>query len=555
MSESEQAPPKPRRPVPVWVWPTALIVLAFLLRLIGITWGLPNALHNQTYHPDEYLLMSYVSQLDLGHGIWNPHFYNYGSLWLYIMSLAIKVATGWGLVSPASMAGAHLACRVVSALLGSLTVGLTYFIGRRIGGLAGGLTAGIALLISPGHLVHSRFHTVDVPATFFVTAALLLALKTYEAKSDRSARSLFLWGSALAGLAAATKYNMILVELPLIIALMMRKWNWPVGLLGIVCLAAAFFVTTPGALLDNGKFMQDLSFEAQHVREGHGLVFAQTPNAWPFQFGNLIEAVGLGVPLVAIVGLFYAIQRKEKTALLLLAFAVPYTIMICGIPGIYEVNVKFLRYILPLTPIACAYAGYMLSLGLRETLVESRAAVAAGAILVFSVIGGINFSVVTELMSKEDPRDRAALWLSQNANGHSIGFTTVPWFYTPPLFQDTGAGFGVLGAIERLKEMSQIADFRLLYYSTVQARVSDWDPKLISELRPDYVVYSSYEDVDADRVRLPGYVSTKHMLDEQYVLVAQFGYAYLIDSNGEYQHRMSHDMMYIAPGIRVWKRK
>jgi hypothetical protein len=45
-----------------------VFLFAFLIRLPGITWGLPNALHNQSYHPDEQVIFSYSQGVDIAHG-------------------------------------------------------------------------------------------------------------------------------------------------------------------------------------------------------------------------------------------------------------------------------------------------------------------------------------------------------------------------------------------------------------------------------------------------------------------------------------------------------
>jgi hypothetical protein len=531
----------------------AAAVLAFLLRLIGIGWGLPNSLHNQTYHPDEYLLMQYALRLDLGHGVWDPHFYNYGSLWLYIMSITVRVAQGWGLV--ASPAGYHLACRLVAAGLGSATVALVFLIGRRLSGLAGGVAAAAVLLVAPAHVVHSRFHTVDVPAAFFVTAAVLLAVKAYQDEDTRRSMKFALWGGVLAGLAAAVKYNMALAVLPVVLAVVLRgdpsrRKGWVVGG-AVVCAAAAFLVTTPGFLFDNAAFMRDFTFELRHAREGHGLVFAATPPGWIYHIGNLVEGLGAIAPIVALIGIVLAIRARNRAAWLLLAFVVPHYFVIAS------AEVKFLRYTLPLAPMLCVFAGSALAAGTRKTLLESRWAVGAGALLVLGATTGNNAAVLTELMVGGDPRDQAAEWLAHNAHGSSIGFPTVPWFYTPPIFPDTVEGLGRDGALFRLNELRQVTDYRpMFYWPEGAADPPSWDPGLVTVLNPEYVVASSFEFDDYERLvkaplhyetcrfDLDRYEATRRLLAERYQVVQAFGYP----------HPMAHDMMYISPRIVIWKR-
>jgi len=490
MSEAKAQPASPRRPVPAWAWPVGLTLAALLLRLVGIAWGLPNTLHHQSYHPDEHLLLFYALPLDIGHGVWDPHFYNYGSLWLYVLSVASRVVDGWGLAGD-NWANFHLAGRLISAVMGSITVAFAFIIGKRLSGFWAGLTAGVALALAPGSVMHSRFHTVDIPATFFVTAVLLVAVKSYQEENVRRAMWYATWGFAVAGLAVAVKYNMAVAVLPLLLALWLRPW--PTGtraqlsIFGLAWMALAFVITTPGALFSSAEFLRDLRFEMQHVKEGHGLVFVNTPPAAVYQLGNLVQAVGWGTLLLGLVGIFAAWRDRSRPAWILLAFVVPYYLLIGG-PGI---EVKFLRYVLPVCPVLCVFAGYALAKGVRTTLVESRWAVVAGAVLLVSFATAANFLVVTEQMVRKDPRDEAAEVLAKEAMGKSIGLVTVPFFYTPPFFPDTGALVDPVsrlsGAEARLAIMERQAP-SLRYYRPGQGGTPEWEPGLIEEIGPDYVV-------------------------------------------------------------------
>jgi hypothetical protein len=546
--EPGQEPRRDRRAVPAWAWPVGALILAFLIRLVGIGWGLPNELHHQSYHPDEYLLYSVASSIDLGAGKWDPQFYNYGSLWPYAMSITMKVALGWGLV--ASDAGLELACRLLSALLGSLTVMFAFLIGRRAGGLACGIAAAGALMVAPGHVVHSRFHTVDAPATFFVTASLLLALRALQEEDARRAMWSAVWGFLLAGLAASVKYNTVLVVLPVALAVALRPWPaktraWVV-VVGLVWAVAGFLLTTPGVLYSSARFWHDFTFEMRHASEGHGLVFVDTAPGALYHLGNLVQVLGWGVPIVALFGIARSLSRKDRAAWVLLAFLVPYYALI-AVP-----EVKFLRYTLPIAPVLCVFAGYALASGIREKLLESRWAVVAGAALVLGAATGNNLVSMTELMVRPDSRDQAAAWLRGNARGKRIGFPTVPWFYTPPLFPDTGAGVGERGAVFRLTQMAKATEFKLLYYwPEGQAHPPEWEPGLLAALQPDYVVCSSFEFEDQERIaryspeKVPGYTECRELLNERYELKRAFGYA----------APRAHDLEYVSPRILIWQRK
>ena len=67
----------------------ALFVAALVLRWVGIGWGLPNDIRNQSLHPDEPVIWMYAQQLDPGRGDFDPSFYQYPTLYL----TALKVAS------------------------------------------------------------------------------------------------------------------------------------------------------------------------------------------------------------------------------------------------------------------------------------------------------------------------------------------------------------------------------------------------------------------------------------------------------------------------------
>ncbi|MCJ7752408.1 MAG: glycosyltransferase family 39 protein, partial [Armatimonadetes bacterium] len=195
-------------------WALAFILgLALTLRLAGIHWGLPNQLHYFSYHPDEIFLL--LPSFGFAQGDWNPLFFNYGTLYIYLVGLPAVVL---GLVPdpasfPAGLRSLYLEGRIITALLGSATVLLLYLALRRESHWLA-LIAAAFLATCPLHVVTSHYATVDVPATFFLTLAFLFALRGAKRADARAALPV---GLAV-GLAAATKYNAGLFLLPALLA-------------------------------------------------------------------------------------------------------------------------------------------------------------------------------------------------------------------------------------------------------------------------------------------------------------------------------------------------
>ena len=166
-----------------------VVILGLFLRVEGIRWSLPDARHPlATYHPDELINLEAALKVDIPHLQLDTEFYNYGALYFYMVSFAHTVARGWGFIpsTPQSVtalmpeaaperAALFLVGRSVTAIMGTLTIVAVYFLGRRLYGRRAGLLAALLYAVAPLAVVHAHFLTVDVPATFFVTMALLSA--------------------------------------------------------------------------------------------------------------------------------------------------------------------------------------------------------------------------------------------------------------------------------------------------------------------------------------------------------------------------------------------
>ncbi|MFI5384841.1 MAG: ArnT family glycosyltransferase [Fimbriimonadales bacterium] len=557
---------------PAVLVPLGLFLASFLLRLVGIGWGLPNALHNQTYHPDELLNYGVSQQLDIAHGNLTPHFYNYGTAYFLAENIAAKVVNAYGGSSGAQgwkgVGRDILVGRILSALAGSGTVVVIWLILRRITTQFGALVGSALMAVAPGFLVHSRFETVDVFATFWLALSALFALRVIGAMPDsmadrdhrepRDMRDALLAG-LFAGISMGTKYSGVLVILVLWLALVLTRrpgW-WKAVIVGTMACFAAFVLTTPGFFLESDRFWKNFGEELGHSSSGHGLVFIGTPSGFLYHLINLAVGLGIFATIAGIVGLGFGAFRRHKWAVALLVFAAAYYIVIG------RAEVKFLRYTFPLlVPLTVAY-GYAMGTAFRRkgTVGQALAVVGVFALsgnpLVLDFGGLIGAAQNTYHMVVKDSRDEAAEELERVAANGSVGLVSDPWFYTPPLISDSGLNRDQLPMI--YDEVSQASHPRLIRYipnGDLRERV-DWDVRLLTEGKPDYVVFSSFEAIDLERLSVasgldPGtqaavdrYKQFGEVLGKQYRQFAGFG----IDTTPPI-----HDLMYIRPTIWVWKR-
>jgi hypothetical protein len=577
-------------------WAAALVLLAVALglRLSGIGWGLPNDLRNQSLHPDEHLIYLFATQTPY----LQPGFYNYGTLYFTLMHLANDAGMqyGWvpmGETTPESshVRGGVLGGRYISAVSGAATVSLVFATLLLITGTLGSFIGAVAMLLAPGHVVHSRFATTDVFATMLIALAAYLMIRALQSEKKPTWKSLLTIGLVI-GLAAGTKYIGILLLLPATYALITLKGRLmercyverrPAGseasaslegtdkerrhLAGrapaqfailIAATVLGFLVATPGALLQTEAFLRGVTYEMSHSAEGHGLVFVNTPPGAVYHFLNLTEAVGLVPLFLGIAGLVWACIAKNSWAIACALFFTAYFAIIAA------ADVKFLRYVFPLLPLVALGIGYLagrcheergwkrIVTGLSILMIGFTAATTAGA-----------FSL-TRLMLSEDPRDQAARWLEKETPRETtIGLVSDPWFYSPPLFRE----IGLLFSEDRLKAMAK--NPRLVRYISLDGERKDWDVRLL-EQNPDYVVFSSFEFLDHDRLSEPNFVQFIEQLSKNYDFIGLFWGeepAFATDPKSmEFDRQLlrvimrerfpkTHDMMYIRPTICVFRKK
>jgi hypothetical protein len=380
----------------------AILVAAGALRLFGLNWD-----DGQWLHPDERQIYFVVGGLGWPHSLTealspdsplNPSFFSYGSLPIYLLKLVTTLlASLWPALRAES--NLHLVGRPLAVLFDLGTVYLTYRLARVLfpspssrRGLRGdALLAAAFVGLAVLHVQLAHFYTVDPMLTFFVMLTINLGTDVAQGGGWRRQMAL---GIAL-GLTLASKVSAVPLILVVLVALdvqrRIHKIGWStVVLRAIRILAVAvlvFFLAQPYALLDWRTFVDDTTREAQIARgmlaTPYTLQYASTT---PFLYSMWQTALwGLGLPLglVAWAGLAVVLirwlRRAPKAESLLLAWVGPYFV----VTGL--LYTRYLRYMLPLTPILC-----ILGIRLLLSLKQRRLRIAgtwglAGVTLIYSL--------------------------------------------------------------------------------------------------------------------------------------------------------------------------
>lgn len=489
-----ELPLPPRRERVPWLPLLLIVAVAVLLRYPGLKWGLPDSTHIFSYHPDEFHSLRGALSLILA-GDPNPHFFNYGSLYLYLVSIASVLADS-GAVGNVSADGMTqllhdwtLAARHLNLVMAAATVVAVFFIGRVLLGEKLGLVAAGALAVFPLHALHSRYATVDVPQALFLTLALLYAVRIGQRPLTRD----YLLAGLFAGLAASTKYNGAVVLIaPLIAHLVARRDDeggtvrlfavQPLAML--VMAAAAFILTSPYTLLDWDSARRDILFEMQHMRLGEEPARSADPNGWLFHGLGLFLATGGGA-LTALMGLAgITVRRLWRPALGVVVFGA------CWFAMISMANVRYGRYEVALLPvIALLLAAAPACLYRRRVEVRLIGVLLPGACLLAALTTSLWFA--QSLRQQPDPRDVALRTIMQVAPpDRPVGLVWEPWFNAPPVDRCNGG--------QALRSNPFWGQFK----SPVRPLlVTGLDPAALKREQPFVLALSNFETRDALRVR------------------------------------------------------
>jgi 4-amino-4-deoxy-L-arabinose transferase-like glycosyltransferase len=326
--------------------PFLLFLLAFGLRAWGTRFGLPEYF----YHPDEHAIVDRATAI-LKTGDYNPHWFNYPSTYIYIQALTyipyflISAARGFGDRIPSfTPYGFYFAGRLMTALVGALTVLLVYVLGRRMFDRKTGLISSLLLTFSLLHAVHSHYVTADVPVAFLIILSFLFS---YLAM-DKGATKYYILAGLFAGLATSTKYPAFIAILPLLLVplLTVPRGEWtPFGQrLGLIMGAfmAGFLLGTPYAFLDLDTFLSSLGAVLSHYSASQPGFEGSDAGVWYAR--QMLRSADVVMVSIGLGGILWAVYKHTRKDLLMLSFLVPYYVLL----SLWRV--RFERHLVALLP-------------------------------------------------------------------------------------------------------------------------------------------------------------------------------------------------------------
>jgi 4-amino-4-deoxy-L-arabinose transferase-like glycosyltransferase len=283
-------------------------------------------------------------------GDWNPHIFDYPTLVIYLhafvalMRFMVGASRGeWSSLADFDIAEVYLTGRFVAACIGTVTVWLTYRLGKEVGSERIGLIAAAQMALLPMHMRESHFILADVPATALTTLTLLLATRAEPGR--------YWLGGVTAGLAAAAKYNGGVVIVAALVGI--ARFRLPIvermrmGVVATIAAVIAFLVATPYVVLDLPTFLN--GFAAQMAL--FAMARATVEPVWLTYLKHFALSSVLWLPL-AVAGLAIVLIRRTSRGrwLPVLVFGAAYFYVLA------THSLVFARYALPMTPVICLLA-------------------------------------------------------------------------------------------------------------------------------------------------------------------------------------------------------
>ena len=372
----------------------SILVLAAALRLTGLGWGL-------RHRPDldERWFVENVGRMlaarDLDH-----RFYEYPGLFFYFLAPVLAF-----LHPPDFGAGAYLAARVVVALFGVASVGLTYLLGARLAGRGAGLAAALLVAVSPVEVFTAHMVRPDVALEAFVLLAFLAFLRL-----GPDARGDLLSGVAL-GAATAVKFTGVLLA-PSYLAQRLGAPGFRLSRLALAGGASlvAFTLCSPFTILHFGDAVRGAHTQVSH----HYAVRGPGPEsyldmAWTYGLGLMKSFGPIGLALVAAGAVLAARDGRRWLGLLV------YPLVVIGVLSTAEIH--FDRHLVPLLGVLSVIAGRAVASVARRSPVAAVCATVAAAAL--PLAGSIDY---VRGVSVPGTRDAVLEWVDKNlpAGSHLV---------------------------------------------------------------------------------------------------------------------------------------
>lgn len=416
----------------------SIFVIAVILRIWAIDWGLP-----YLYHPDEGIVVETAFHFRTGD--LNPHNFLYPTLSMYLIFFIYNAwymagsilhyfnnPSDFDYIFTYHVEYFYLVARLFVAFLGVMTIWILYKLVKEHFGRTSAIFASLFLSLNYIHVQNSKYATVDVPMVFFLMLALYFIIRISQ---DEEGLRNYILSAIFSACAITTKQTGVFVIAPLLVAeylynrgrrgyfshLFLRR-----AVIYTSALLITVFITSPYIFLDFKTFW---SFVIKQSTAMKGWLGSETDGVSYLYYLKLLSIdskENIYILTLSIIGLYHGFIKERKKTIIFATYPVIYLLIV----GSWSTH--FPRYAIPLIPFMSGFAGIGVSYIASEYLSERRRlkAYTAGVLGIFIILNLVKVTMLDIILTHKDTREVAKEWIEENIpEGSRIAYET----YAPQL--------------------------------------------------------------------------------------------------------------------------
>ncbi|MGJ3237641.1 MAG: ArnT family glycosyltransferase [Anaerolineae bacterium] len=436
-----------------------LLLFATGLRFVGLDFGRPDDLYfpsyapTQTIHqntvlqPDEYQFVTPPLRMALT-GSLNPEYYINPPLPTYITYLHIQLTGSATGLSHADREGLnereyapfwiYFVARVHSALLGVLTVAVTYVLARMMGGRYSALFAGVLITVLPLLIQYAHYAKNSGIATGLSVLCVWASLMAL--RSPRWRWWLLMLAGIAIGASSASRYNaspasIVLCLVGIILYVRQPHFTTAVGVLGgWLLFPLTFLISIPAIIFAFDQFWYGFTYGFNHYITGLHVTNAGQNVRIEVMRYLFVSVLSLPVVVAMFWGIVVTIPRKlfrrnflmhnspALDLMLIMAYLVPYVWVVLNPTNLFRSQ----ELLLPILPVLIVFAGLGAGWIIKHINTQSTRLMALPLLMLILIAQPIVMTLqFNYLIIKPDTRELMQQWLYEQlpaqARIHLVG--------------------------------------------------------------------------------------------------------------------------------------
>lgn len=380
------------------------IFLCVFTRFYNLGWG-----DNHYFHPDENNMASAISRLQENN--LDPKFYAYGQFPLYLGFFTLKIFK-----ISTSFPNSILILRFYSALFSLLSIGLIYFLSRKIFSNKFYLLATLLTIFNPGLIQIAHFGTTESLLVLVFLIEIYLSMIIYQKKDNYWQ---YILAGIFGGIAIATKISSLVFLGPIFLVSLMKlikeKNRLPLLLKNLILIFFVinfYLISSPFNLANSRDFLSTMKYETS-VATGSSPVFytTQFKNTLPylFQIQKIFPySSGIFQFIFAFVGVILLLKSwtlKEDKYLYWFIILIPSLVYFLYFGQLY---VKWTRFVSPLFFLFPLLSSFFI-FSLKSKIFRLIS-------IILALLPGLYFM---KIYFNSDIRVTTSEWINQNIPGSS----------------------------------------------------------------------------------------------------------------------------------------